>query len=50
MTWEAWITCAVVLLMLWTLARGIAGADVILMSAALVLVSLSLVSARFPPV
>ena len=36
--------------MLWSLARGIAGADVILMTGALSLVSLSLVSPRFPTV
>ena len=34
MTWEAWATCGIVLLMVWSLPRGVAGADVILMSTA----------------
>ena len=35
MTWEAWLTCGLVIVMLWSLARGVAGADLILMSGAL---------------
>jgi hypothetical protein len=50
MTWEAWLTCGLVIVMLWSLARGVAGADVILVSGALLLVSLSLTSSRFPAV
>ena len=50
MTWEAWVTCGVVALVLWCLARGLAGADVILVGAALVLVTLGLTSARFPTI
>jgi di/tricarboxylate transporter len=50
MGWEAWVTLAVVALVLWALARGLAGADVILMSGATLLVSLSILSPRFPGV
>ncbi len=50
MGWEAWLTLAVVVLMLWALSRNTAGPDVILMGGALLLVSFSLVSPRFPPV
>jgi hypothetical protein len=40
MGWEAWVTLAIVVLVLWSLARALAGADVILMSRAALLVSL----------
>jgi di/tricarboxylate transporter len=50
MGWEAWVTLAVVALVLWALARGLAGADVILMSGATLIVSLSILSPRFPGV
>ena len=50
MGWEAWLTLAVVVLMLWALSRNSAGPDVVLMGGALLLVSFSLVSPRFPPV
>jgi di/tricarboxylate transporter len=50
MGWEAWVTLTVVALVLWALARGLAGADVVLMSGATVLVSLGLVSSRFPAI
>ena len=50
MGWEAWLTLAVVALVLWALARNLAGPDVILMGGAVVLVSCSLLSPRFPPI
>jgi len=50
MGWEAWVTLLVVGLVLWALARNIAGPDVILMAGALLLVSLSLVSSGFPSI
>jgi di/tricarboxylate transporter len=50
MGWEAWVTLCVVVLLLWALARNLAGPDVILMAGALLLVSLSLVSRKFPRV
>jgi di/tricarboxylate transporter len=48
MTWEAMITLAIVGLMLYALAKNIASADVILMGAATVLMTLSLASDKFP--
>jgi di/tricarboxylate transporter len=48
MTWEALLTLAIVGLMLFALARNVASTDVILMGAATVLMTLSLVSERFP--
>lgn len=48
MIWEAWLTLGVVLLVLWALARNMAGSDVVLMTAALTLVSLGLASPKFP--
>ena len=50
MAWEAWLTLGAVALVLWALARNLAGPDVILMGGALLLVSLSLLSPRFPPI
>jgi di/tricarboxylate transporter len=50
MGWEAWLTLGLVGLLLWALARNLASADVLLMSGALVLVSMSLVSSKFPGV
>ena len=35
MGWEAWVTLVTVVLVLWALARNLAGADVILMGGAL---------------
>jgi di/tricarboxylate transporter len=48
MTWEAWITLAVVVLTLYALARNVASTDVLLMGAATVLMTLSLASTAFP--
>jgi di/tricarboxylate transporter len=48
MGWEGWFTLVLVALLFWALARNVAGPDVILMSGAVVLVSMSLVSSRFP--
>ena len=48
MPWEAWLTLAMIALILWALMRNLAGADVVLMGGALVLVSLSVWSPRFP--
>ncbi len=48
MSWEAWVALIVVGLVFNALARNLAGPDVILMGGALVLVSLSTVSDRFP--
>lgn len=48
MTWEAWITLAVVASVLLALARNVASPDVLLMGAATVLMTLSLASHRFP--
>jgi di/tricarboxylate transporter len=46
--WEAWITLAVIVSVLVALARNVAGTDVVLMGAALLLVTFSLFSERFP--
>jgi len=48
MGWEAWVTLAVVLLLLWGLARNVAGPDVLLMGAAVLLTALGALSPRFP--
>jgi hypothetical protein len=48
MSWEAWLTLALIASILWALMRNVAGADVVLMGGALVAVTLSLVSDRFP--
>jgi di/tricarboxylate transporter len=48
MNWEALVTLAVVVLMLVALARNLAGTDVVVMGAATLLMSFSLVSDRFP--
>lgn len=50
MGWEAWVTLLIVALVLWALSRNVAGPDVILMTGALGVVTLSVVSARFPGV
>jgi di/tricarboxylate transporter len=50
MGWEAWWTLGVVALVLWALARNLAGPDVILLGGALVLISMGLWSPRFPTV
>ena len=50
MGWEAWLTLGVVALVLWALARNLAGPDVILLGGALVLISMGLLSPRFPTV
>ena len=50
MGWEAWVTLATVVLLLWALAKNLAGADVILMAGALFMTTPSLVSAKFPGV
>jgi hypothetical protein len=48
MTWEGWITLTTVVSVLYMLARNTAGPDVILMGGALLLCSLSTVSALIP--
>ena len=48
MTWEALFTLFVVALMLYGLAKNIASTDVVLMGAATLLMTMSLVSDRFP--
>jgi di/tricarboxylate transporter len=48
MAWEAWLTLVIVLGVLGALARNRAGSDVVLMTGALTLVSLSLLSPKFP--
>lgn len=48
MSWEAWLTLGVVLLMLYLLARNLAGADVVLVGGMTVLTTFSLLSDRFP--
>jgi di/tricarboxylate transporter len=48
MTWEAVLALVVVVLMLYALARDLASTDVILMGAATLLMTLSVVSPRFP--
>jgi di/tricarboxylate transporter len=50
MPWEAWVTLATVALLLYALARNLAGPDVILMGGAVFLSALGLVSTRFPSV
>ena len=50
MNWEAWVTLAVVVLILYALARNFAGPDVILMGGAVTLTTLGLVSDRLPDV
>lgn len=48
MTWEAWVTLAVVLAAIYALARNLATADVVLTGAMAVLTALSFASDRFP--
>jgi di/tricarboxylate transporter len=48
MSWEAWVTLGVVVVVLTALWRNVAGPDVILMGGATVLATLSLVSPAFP--
>lgn len=48
MPWEAWFALATVALVLFALARNLAGPDVILMGGAVLFVTLSAVSDRFP--
>jgi di/tricarboxylate transporter len=48
MGWEAWATLGIVALVLWALSQNRAGPDVILMGGALSVVSLNLLSERFP--
>jgi di/tricarboxylate transporter len=48
MPWEAWVTLAVVVIVLWVLARNLAAPDVALIGAMTVLVSCSIASDRFP--
>jgi di/tricarboxylate transporter len=49
MPWEAWSTLVVVVAVLVALWKGLAGADVILVSGALLFATLGLVSPLFPP-
>lgn len=48
MIWEAWVTLFVIVAVLYALMRNVAGADVVLMGGAVVLVSFSPLSSRFP--
>ena len=48
MPWEAWVTLAVVAGILYSLARSLAGQDVVLLGGAVVLTALGTVSPRFP--
>jgi di/tricarboxylate transporter len=48
MTWEAWVTLAVVLAVLYSLARNLAAADIVLAGAMAALTTLGLASDRFP--
>jgi di/tricarboxylate transporter len=48
MSWEAIVALVTILLVLYALAREIASADVVLMGAATFLMSMNLVSSRFP--
>ena len=48
MPWEAWVALVTIGLVLYALARNLAGPDVILMGGAVAFVALSLVSSRFP--
>jgi di/tricarboxylate transporter len=46
--WEAWVTCGVVAVMIVALARNVASADAVVLSAATVLSGMRLFSDRFP--
>jgi len=48
MPWEAWVSLVVVLLILFALARNLAGPDVVLVGGVLVLTLFNIVSERFP--
>jgi di/tricarboxylate transporter len=48
MTWEAFVAALVVVAVLWALARNLASPDLALPAGAVVLTSLSAISARFP--
>jgi di/tricarboxylate transporter len=48
MNWEAWAALVLLVLILYTLARNLAGADVVMMGAVAVILTLSLWSDRFP--
>ncbi len=48
MSWEAWAALAIVAGVLYSLARNLAGPDVVLLGAVAVVLTLSLVSDRFP--
>ena len=48
MNWEAWAALAILAVGLYALVQSLAGADVVMMGAVAVVVTLSLVSARFP--
>lgn len=48
MPWEAWAAAAIVAAILYALARNLADTDVVLMGAVAVVISLSMVSDRFP--
>ncbi len=48
MIWEAWVTCGVVAVMIVALARNVASADAVVLSAATVLSAMRIFSARFP--
>lgn len=48
MNWEAWAALIIIALVLYTLARNLAGADVVMMGAVAIVITLSLFSDRFP--
>lgn len=48
MPWEAWVTLAVVVVVLWVLGRNLAAPDVALVAGMTVLITCSIASARFP--
>jgi hypothetical protein len=48
MSWEAIVALLTIMAVLYALARDLASADVVLMGAVTLLMSMSLVSARFP--
>jgi di/tricarboxylate transporter len=48
MTWEPWATLLLLVLILYALARNLAGADVVMMGAVAIIMTLSLWSDRFP--
>jgi len=48
MSWEAWVTLAIVSLVLYLLAKNVASPDVVLMGAVVLIMTMGLFSERFP--